>query len=114
MFNLNLLMQGLGLVFNIFTEVHNVQTQLPGAPGADKSAAVINKIVPYAEVFQAEVPHIQSMIDGIVAFSKLFKVGSWADPVAVGAVPTGAPTPVAQAAPAMQNTTAQDTLSGGA
>jgi hypothetical protein len=74
--NLMMLFQIAQFLFAIVEEVHNIEAELPGAPGADKSQAVIDRVTPIANVVGAEVPHIQSIIDsavGIANASGLFK-----------------------------------------
>jgi hypothetical protein len=68
----------LKLLFMVFNEVHTVQSALPGAPGAEKSQAVIDKVTPIAAVIGAEVPHIQSLINVAVDMFKSAKVGAFA------------------------------------
>lgn len=71
--------QFLQLLTAIIGEVHAVQAAMPGAPGAEKSAAVLAKVTPIADLAGAEVPHVQSLINQAVDMSKQFKVGAFAD-----------------------------------
>lgn len=65
------------LFLAITTEVHRVQQELPGAPGADKSARVIDKVTPIASVVGAEVPHVQELINQVVSVSKEAGLGAF-------------------------------------
>jgi hypothetical protein len=69
--------QFLQLLTAIVGEVHTVQAALPGAPGADKSAAVIDKVAPIAQAVGAEVPHVQALINQVVDVSKQLQVGAF-------------------------------------
>jgi shikimate kinase len=69
--------QFMQLLAAIIGEVHTIQAALPGAPGADKSAAVIAKVTPIAEVVGAELPHVQSLINQVVDVSKAAGIGAW-------------------------------------
>lgn len=69
--------QFMQLLLAIFNEVHTVQAALPGAPGADKSAHVIAKVTPIADVVGAELPHVQDLINQVVQVSKDAGIGAW-------------------------------------
>lgn len=69
--------QFLQLLTAIISEVHAVQAALPGAPGADKSAAVIAKVTPIAQVVGAEAPHVQEIINQVVTVSKAAALGAF-------------------------------------
>lgn len=69
--------QFLQLVTAVISEVHTVQAALPGATGAEKSAAVIAKVTPIAEVVGAEVPHVQQIINQVVDVSKAAGIGAF-------------------------------------
>jgi hypothetical protein len=70
----------------VVAEVHTIQTQLPGAPGADKSQAVLDKVTPIAQAVDVELPHVQSLINQVVDMSKQYNLGAWAgtDPIKAG------------------------------
>ncbi len=68
--NLSIIWQIIQFVLSVFSEVHAAQAAMPGAPGADKSQAVIDKVTPIANVVGAEIPHIQSLIDTAVTLFK--------------------------------------------
>jgi hypothetical protein len=70
MFNFSLVFQLVQLVIGIVNEVHAVQGALPGAPGAEKSQAVIYKVTPIASVLGAHADNIQTIINGVVAIAK--------------------------------------------
>lgn len=70
MFNFSMIFQLVQLVVGIVNEVHAIQSALPGAPGAAKSQAVIDKVTPIADVLGARADSIQSIINGVVAIAK--------------------------------------------
>jgi hypothetical protein len=69
--------QLLPLLLQIFNEVHTVQAAMPGAPGADKSQHVIDKVTPIAQVLGAEIPHVQDLVNQVVGVSKQLKIGAF-------------------------------------
>jgi hypothetical protein len=80
----------LQFLIQLIGEVHAVESALPGAPGATKSQAVLDKVTPIASVIGAEVPHIQSLIDGAVGIFKSVGVFKSA-PAAAATSSTAAP-----------------------
>jgi hypothetical protein len=63
----------------VLHEVHEVQAALPGAPGAEKSQAVINKVAPIAEVLGAHQDAVQSIINGAVSLYKQARIGGFGE-----------------------------------
>ncbi len=68
------------LFLAIAHEVHATQLDMPGAPGADKSASVIAKVTPIAQEAGAATEHVQDIINSVVDISKKAGIGSWASP----------------------------------
>jgi hypothetical protein len=79
---LQFLPQVFQLIFAIISEVHTVQAAMGASTGAEKSQAVLDKVTPIAAMVNAETPHVQSIIDGIVAISKAANVGAFKLPAA--------------------------------
>jgi hypothetical protein len=96
--NLVTAFQAVQLLLAVFHEVHAIQAALPGAPGADKSQAVIDKVTPIAETIGAHAEALQGIINGVVGLAKA--VGTIKrDVPAVAVVAVDSPGAGAQVAP---------------